>query len=475
MRSLCKYGFWLVVFLYAPQLLPAQENEEKPYEDHQILKTSYLTIREVHLTGNRITKRYIVDREVLLKKGRSYSISDILRDMQLSRQNLMNTALFIDVTVDFTNWVDDSLDIIVDVKERWYYFPIPYFKPVDRNINVWINEYNASLNRVNYGLKFAGNNVSGRNDKVNLWLISGYTRQVSFNYMVPYIDKSLSHGILVDFAYSRNKEISYATENNKQVFYKNDDHFVMSQLRVGIGYTYRKGSISRHTIRLSYSLQSISDTVEKLNPDYYSNGLLEIRYPELLYQYEHFKVDYIPYPLKGLMWDLSFTKRGINKDVNLWQITLRGSQYWEVSPKYFFAIQGVASLKLPFDQPYSNLKMFGYGDAYLRGLEFYVMDGVVGGLARATFKREIWAPRLNTGLKSRSYAHIPFRFYLKVFGDAGYAYNKNEGPNFLNNRFLYTGGIGLDMITIYDFSMRFEFSLNQLGEKGLFLHPRTDF
>ncbi|PWU03456.1 MAG: hypothetical protein C5B52_03285 [Bacteroidetes bacterium] len=475
MRCLCKYGLWLIVLLCPTQLLLAQEPEEKPYEDHQILKSTYLGIRDIHISGNKITKRYIIEREVILKKGSSYSISEILKDIQLSRQNLLNTTLFLDATVDFTNWNNDSLDLVIDVKERWYYFPIPYFKPVDRNLNVWIEEYNASLSRVNYGIKFAGNNVSGRNDKMNLWLISGYSRQIAFNYNIPYIDSKLKQGLILEFAYGKNKEISYATDSNKQMFYKNENDFVTKQLRVGIGYTYRIASIARHTLRLSYNMQGISDSVLALNPKYFGNNIKEISYPELLYQFEHFKVDYIPYPLKGMMWDFAFLKRGMSKDMNLWQAGLRVSQYWQLKPKYYFSLQGVATVKLPFDQPYFNQKLFGYGDAYMRGYEYYVMDGVAGGIVRATFKRLVWSPKLKTGLKSRSYAYIPFRFFLKVYGDMGYAYSRDEGSNFLNNRFLYSGGIGLDMITIYDFSLRFEFSFNQLGENGLFLHPRTDF
>jgi hypothetical protein len=111
-------------------LLLGQEKEEKAFEDAAVLKTSFLTIRNVNITGNKITKKYIIEREIPLKKGSTYSISDILSNLQLSRQNLMNTALFVDVTVDFTNWVNDSLDVIADVKERWYYFPIPISNPL---------------------------------------------------------------------------------------------------------------------------------------------------------------------------------------------------------------------------------------------------------------------------------------------------------------------------------------------------------
>jgi hypothetical protein len=44
----------------------------------------------------------------------------------------------------------------------------------------------------------------------------------------------------------------------------------------------------------------------------------------------------------------------------------------------------------------------------------------------------------------------------------------------LNNKMLYTAGAGLDLVSFYDTCIRFEYSINQLGEKGLFLHAKLD-
>ena len=48
--------------------------------------------------------------------------------------------------------------------------------------------------------------------------------------------------------------------------------------------------------------------------------------------------------------------------------------------------------------------------------------------------------------------------------------NKNNNKlNMLNNKMLYTGGIGLDIISIYDVVLRVEYSFNQLNQSGLFV------
>lgn len=476
MRSLYKYVWLPALLLCFWCQLCAQEKEELPYKDDDVLKSSHLAIRDVIITGNKITKDYIVAREVPLKKGEKYSISSILANIPEARQNLMNTGLFIDVAVDFTNWTNDSLDILVDVKERWYFFPVPYFKPVDRNFNVWIKEYNASLTRVNYGLKLIANNVSGRNDKLNIWLLTGYSRQVVLNYTAPNFDKTLKNGISFDFLFAQNKELNYVTNNNKQQFYKNDKEFVTDRLRVGVGYSYRTGYIRRHNVKLSYNIVRINDSVFERNPGYFGSLSKKANFPELTYQYQHFNLNYIPYPTKGFLWDAGFVKRGLSKEMNLWEFSGRAGKYWEVAPKYVLSTLGTGMVKLPFDQPFFNRQLMGYGDMFLRGLENYVVDGVAGGVAKTTFFREIWNPKLKTGLRSRSYGVIPFKFYLKVYGDAGYVYSKRmPGINPLNNKLLYSGGVGLDIVSIYDAIIFLEYSFNQLGEKGLFLQARLGF
>ena len=123
--------FFSLLFIFNCSL-QAQDQSVIEHQDHPVLKSSHVIIRNFIMQGNKKTKPYIVARELVFQKNAPYSISDMLAGLQRSRQNLMNTALFVDASVSFTNWYNDSLDIFVDVKERWYYFPLPYLKPADR-------------------------------------------------------------------------------------------------------------------------------------------------------------------------------------------------------------------------------------------------------------------------------------------------------------------------------------------------------
>jgi hypothetical protein len=136
----------------------------------------------------------------------------------------------------------------------------------------------------------------------------------------------------------------------------------------------------------------------------------------------------------------------------------------------------MATLKLPFNQPFYNQTLFGYGNFYLRGLEKYVIDGEGGFAIRNSFLREIVEFSLPANIPFLGLYHIPFRIMAKAYSDLGYIYNSDPLPgNFLTNRFLYTEGVGVDIVTSYDFVFRIEYSFNQLGQNGLFLHIHNDF
>ena len=401
----------------------------------------------------------------------------------------MNLRLFNDVVVSLKTFRGSVVDVSIDVKERWYLFPVPFFRPIDRNLSEWAKQ-GYGLDRVNYGARLSYYNLTGRNDKLKALFITGYTPQVSFSYEQPNADKNLKHGYGVNVSYATAKEVNYLTQNNEQrfvplagpinsfdtsLYHLFHRQVLNEQFNATLSYTYRPAIRTRHTIRLSYNINKIDRAVLIANPRYYGNGKLSISYPELIYTVEYNNSDYIAYPLTGFTGDASFTKRGINDDMNLWQVNARGIAGWKVANKLYFGVQGYGAIKLPFNQPYINQRLLGYGDAYLRGLEKYVIDGVAGGLVRTTLRKDALHFSIPLLSRFRSLDRIPFRIYLKTYADGGYTYNKNFASNPLSNRLLYTGGAGVDIVTFYDFVFRFEYSMNQLGQKGLFLHFRNDF
>ncbi len=433
-------------------------------------------IADIYIIGNKKTKPYIIEREIPFKIGNAILLSELPEKMELARQQLMNTALFIEVEVKLDRQVDDLAFIKVTVKERWYLFPLPYFKIVARNFNEWWKDYNHSLSRVNYGLKFSQNNFSGRNDNLRLYLVTGYSQLVSFSYSQPAADKSLKFGFDVGFDYSRNKEVAYKTDSNKMVPYKEDDKFLTKSFRGEIGLSYRPKIRTRHFLRFSYSNSTVDTVVLKLNPDFFPSSRTNVTFMDIIYAINHANVDYIPYPTKGVTFSGSLIKRGFTTDISMWQLNATATYTIPVSEKSQLYLQATGTLKFPFDQPFFNKRLFGHGDLYMRGLEAYVADGVAGFVTRATARREVLNFKIKPPIVIQGHDKIPFRILLKVYGDLGYAYDKQPSNySAITNKWLRSWGVGIDVISFYDFVIRLEYSFNQLNQQGLFIHSRSDF
>lgn len=438
--------------------------------------SSLLLIGDITIHGNRKTKPYIIEREIAFKQGEYIKGTDLQKKLELTQQQVMNTSLFTSVVVYVESIKGDMLFINIDVKERLYLLPLPYFKLIDRNFNQWWVEQKASIDRVNYGLKFQYNNVTGRNDRMAINLIAGYSRQILLKYEQPFADRKLKHGYSVSFNFSRQRELNYGTSLSKQVFYK-QDNFVLQNTRAEIAYLYRPAVRTRHAVRFAYVSGAVSDTVLEQNPNFYpGQGLAKISYPELSYTIQHFNMDYNAYPTKGVYAEATIMRRGFGGRVNLTQLSVQGSYTFPVATKLFMHLQGAGIIKVPFHQPFINQQVFGYGGPFFRGLEYYVFDGAAGVMARATLRKQIFSMVLKSPENMKRSVSIPMRFFLKVGADIGYTYHPNPGNSLLNNKFIRTQTIGLDwVLPQYDIVLKFEYSFNQLGQSGFFFHTRSDF
>lgn len=435
-----------------------------------------LTIRNVTITGYKQTKPFIVERELAVHQGDILSRGDLQKHLRLTKEQLMNTTLFVDVIVTSYEIGNSLVDVVVEVKERWYIFPVPYFKVVDRNWNVWINEHNASLDRAEIGMKVNHNNVTGLNDKLNMWVIGGYTQQVSFNYFRPYFDKKLRFGYNVGFSYARNREVNYASAYNK-LLTTNDGSFNRKYYRAEAGLSYREGSKLRMQLRFAYTGESFDSIIAKLNPDFIGSGGTKANYLDVNYAVQYYNVDYIPFPLRGWYVDVSATTRFARQSsLDMFQVGGKFLSSWPIANKTWFTFQAAALFRYPEKLPYYNSKLLGFGDLTMQGLEYYVVDGSMGGMLRGTVRRKIYEYTIRNLFKAKSHNEIPFKFYAKLYGNLGYVYAKDPGTSFMNNKLLKTYGFGLDIVTIYDWIIKLEFSFNQFDSGGkLYLHTQSDF
>ena len=71
-------------------------------------------------------------------------------------------------------------------------------------------------------------------------------------------------------------------------------------------------------------------------------------------------------------------------------------------PKTQIQFKEGAILSLPFNQPFYNKKMFGYGGIFMHGYEYYVIDGVAGIIGRTTVQHQLLQFNLNLTARKTS-------------------------------------------------------------------------
>lgn len=434
-------------------------------------------ISSINIQGNKKTKDYIIRREMRFKEGDSIKASLLAGLVEQSRSLIYNTTLFTEV--DITPYVDSpGISFNVTVKEKWYLYPAPQFKLVDRNLNEWLKRYNGDLNRVVYGVKFAHYNFSGRRDQLRIYLLTGYARNISFSYSAPYSNSALTEGFAVSAGYTQNREVGYKTNSTNIVSNFTSGGFVRQSFTTSGAYIIRRGHYNSHVLGIGYAYIKVHDSVIiKSSSGYFNSNRSSIGYPNLSYLFLHVKVDNVSYPLKGNFYGFSFLKRGLGfkGGINLFEINGSASRFIPHGKNWYSSIQLIAKIKAPFDLAYINRRALGFDDFYLRGLEDYVIDGVAAAVAKYTLKKKIIAFNIPFPFKIKAIPKIPVAIFAKAFADAGTSYIRPEFNSMLNNRLLYTAGFGLDILTLYDINLRLEYSFNQLGQNGLFLHAKGGF
>jgi outer membrane protein assembly factor BamA len=438
------------------------------------LVTAQIKISAIQIEGNKKTKPYIILRELPYHEGAIIPKDSLAIADTISQQQLFNTALFEQVTVH-SEYID-SLQVVIkiNVRERWYLFPIPYFRWVDRNFNQWWNEQNRSLDRVNYGFNLRQSNVTGNNDKLNASFIRGYTQQSIFKYQIPFIDKKLRYGLALGWQNATQKEINIATKLDKQVFFKTQD-IIQKGYRANASLLYRPNLFERHSFQMGLGRNEISDSAFLYQANYLPTHQKIFSYLDVSLAFSRIRFDYNAYPTKGQSTDFILYQR-FSKNSNLSSIQLRKTWAHPFSKSNFIFIESNTLVKLLPNQNYTDNKLLGYGNLQLNGLDYYVVEGNAASIIKASFNHALGTISLKNSFIPNRVSLIKYKFWLKAFTHLGYVYSeKPVNGNRLANTLLRTAGLGMDIVGIYDFVLKIDYSLNQLGDKGLYLRVGINF
>jgi outer membrane protein assembly factor BamA len=436
----------------------------------------YVTINNITITGNKVTRDKIITRELVKKKGDTVHV-DLLDYFAIrSQQNIFNTQLFIYDSVKYVmDTVSRTADITIKVKERWYIIPSLILEIQDRNFNSWWLTKDPF--RTNYGVALDWNNVTGSRDNFTFIFRRGYSEKYGASYRIPYINKAQTIGLNFSYSYSRNNEVAFRTDSNALMFHRDYHKYMRFEHEGKVGISHRPDLYQRNVFELLYVETTVNDTIPQLNFDFLGAGKKRIDYLSLQYRYSFDKRDNKPYPLIGWAVDFTAVKDGFRfKDdatIDNMSVVLSVKRHQPIWWRIFVATQIKGRYMNTEKLPYYFNRALGYSD-FIRGYEYYVIDGQNYLLMKNSIKLQIVKTRvfeMKFLKRFPQFSTVPFAMYFNLNADRGYVQDKFYGKNnSLSNSWQFGYGAGLDIVTYYDIVLRFEYSINKLGQSGLFIH-----
>ncbi len=456
---------------------------EQLREVRSLVKTVHaptrLYIESIHVKGNTRTKTSIVLRELDFRVGDSLLLADLQACLQRNEYHLMNTGLFNRVKLNVKEWKvpGNRLSISIEVEESWYLYPIPLFELADRNFNLWWRNYRHDFRRTNYGLTLRHSNLTGRADRFKFTAQLGFTRKFEMDYKLPFVDKAQRWGTGFNFLISDSKYLRYRTQHNREQFIYDPDKRLLYRKRF-LWYVQRRPawrSVQRWELGFYYN-RIAGQIADEFNPDFLGLGRSRQRYFSLRYAFEWDSRDVRPYPRRGVFFVLSAEKQGLGvfDELQAFYVDLFLNTYFPLWKKA--TLESIFRTHLALQrtqQPYYNSRALGYGSDYLRGYEYYLVDGLDMAFAKWSLRLPLWDRHWSWGrfMPVSGLRQMPLRLYFTINGDVGYVndpYYAEGNP--LSNTWLWSAGIGLDVVSYYDKVVQFQLSRNGLGEVGLFLH-----
>lgn len=465
------FPLFLLISCFLPGLA------QVPETDSLSPRMSY--IEKIIITGNVRTRTYIIERELTFRERDSLPAYVLESALERSRQNLMNTALFNFADIRYFRATGDAVIVHIDVTERWYLWPMPVFEIADRNFNEWW--LRKDLGRTNYGINLRQENLTGRDDILQVTAISGYTRRIGFSYIIPYINRKLNTGLTVGFYKSQQHETVFNTDGNKLQFFNDPDAFVRKELNAWLRLTKRKGLYHYYNTTIDYRKSEVTDSVIRLNPLFFTGGYPLQQHLAISWSYRFDKRDYQPYALRGHLFEIEVNKTGmglLKHEPNLLYISSGLRLYQPISKRWFASMAIKGRITQLSDAPFFNQRALGYGSDYIRGYDLYVMNGQNFALFRSALKFNLLPTKvyLLPVISTARFSKLPLAAYLNVFADAGYVVDPVFSErNFLSNRWQYGYGMSADVVTYYDIVLRFEYAFNRVGDRGFYFRIGSVF
>jgi outer membrane protein assembly factor BamA len=430
-------------------------------------------IDSIVILGNKITKDFIIHRELEFSVGDSVEAMGLDGSITRSRNNIFNTALFNEVDV-YQELQGNRTVVTIHLEERWYIWPYPILENADRNFNTWWRT--KDFNRLSYGVYLNWFNFRGRAETFQILAKIGYEQQFAIGYNFPNLNKARTLGLHVAAGHTRIKDVNYNSLDNERLFFNDETGALLNTSYAKATMQVRKGLYLRHFITMQYQNVNIDSSIAALNENYLRNETTHSQFFSLIYEAKYDRRDYIEYPLTGYKLEGRVALHGMgildNQNLNLLMIRAAANFHKPIIGRWYSAAAIIGKTYEIQDPTYYLQEGLGYKD-FVRGYEYYVMDAQRYAMIKTNLKYQLIKKKTIPlqWLPWEQFNKPYFSAFLNAFVDVGYAEDRlNAELNGLSNKWLAGYGVGLDISAYYDIVFRIEYSFNIEQEAGLFLH-----
>lgn len=467
---------WTLLLLAGALPLAAQQVVPLPPTE-AVAPPDYVTIDTITISGNKRTRAEVVLRELDLHPGDTIPLDELDWRIVRNEFKLMNTGLFTRAQIIFSHWEGrtNRIALHIELLESIFVTPFPILEIADRNFNVWWETYNHSLRRLNFGVRFHHTNLTGRKDPLKAVVQLGFTKKFELIYTLPFFNKYKTLGANINWLHTREKEIGYNTVDNTLLYYRGDE-ILLKRFRFGLGLRLRPQLDAYHNLNITWHRNETTSLIlEEFNPDFFLSGTTQ-RFPAVHYEFIFDKRDIKPYPLNGFLFkaDIKAQGLGLSPDINTVDVSALLLQYFEWGRRWSaeLGIKGKAEL-LRNKVPYYNSAALGYLYDYVRGYEFYVIDGTDYAWQKTTLRYGLLDRTydLSRYMPYEMFKVMPVKLYLSLHNEFAWVNNPWYGEgNDMANRLLWGLSLGLDIVMYYNKVFSLELSRNHLDEYGFYLH-----
>ncbi|MCI0449406.1 MAG: hypothetical protein L0Y79_06420 [Chlorobi bacterium] len=442
-----------MTILFFSVTLPALAQDDslvRQFEENALkIDSLNLKVKNILITGNKVTKDEIISREMSLKEGGKFTLKKYSDDLL----SIYNLALFTRVEIIPIPVAEKDITLNVDVQERWYILPLPQGGIED-----------GEWRKIWAGLNLRWDNFRGRNERVNLGFRVFYNPSFSLSYNVPWIGEKLRLFLGIGGSWSRTRNQSLTAvgkQNGSNTLSFEDENYENTQYKaeVTIGRQFGK-NLGLFTDYRFYHLR-----VTKYAPGRTLSSDGVDRYLSIGGGVFYDSRDIYEYATKGDYFKTTYYRFGfIDKEINFGRYTLENQSFIPVNftKNYYITLASRlhTSIAIGAIIPFYNHEYLGYSDDYVRGWKGQAFEGENVFTLYNEVRIPILKPRYVRAKEMMIVKDLPIiknldlrhGLYATVIYDIGTVWYKHE--NIFNKRFISGAGIGLNFIAPFGYVLR---------------------